>query len=245
MHYINIKIKSLFILGTICCRGGSKGVKGKNIRLLKGIPLIAYTVKTALASNLLNDVIVSTDSDDIAQAAKQAGIKTLIQRPAELASDTASKWPVFIHAVEEYKKLTGNKVDYIVDMDVTVPLKTTADINGAINTALNNTDAGVVITGYDPERNPYFNMMEIGNDGFAHIVKQGAKPIARRQDAPVVYSLTPAAYVVKTETLYSVEHWSQAKCKIYPIPRERAIDIDTEIDFTIVEFLIDNQNGKA
>jgi N-acylneuraminate cytidylyltransferase/CMP-N,N'-diacetyllegionaminic acid synthase len=219
-------------------------VKGKNIRLLKNKPLITYTVETALASNLLNDVIVSTDSDAIAEAAISAGIKTIIHRPAELASDTASKWPVFIHALEAYEKLVGKNVDYLVDMDVTVPLKTCADIDGAIKTALNDTYAGVVITGYSPERNPYFNMMEIGEDGFAHIVKQSVKPIVRRQDAPAVYSLTPAAYVVKKETLYSVEHWSQAKCKIYPIPRERAIDIDTEIDFTIVEFLIDNNDGR-
>ncbi len=231
----------MFILGTICCRGGSKGVKGKNIRMLNGRPLISYTVETALNCSLLNDVIVSTDSDAIADAAKEGGIKTVIQRPAELASDTASKWPVFIHAVQEYENLTGKKVDYLVDMDVTVPLKTSKDIDGAIKMALNDTEAEVIITGYDPERNPYFNMMEIGADGFAHIVKQSEKPIVRRQDAPVVYSLTPAAYVVKTEVFFKVEHWSQAKCKIYPIPRERAIDIDTEIDFTIVEFLINHQ----
>jgi len=228
----------MFILGTICCRGGTKGVKGKNIRPLKGKPLIEYTVAAALASRLLNDVIVSTDSELIADAARQAGIKTVIQRPAELASDTASKWPVFIHALETYEQLTGTTVNYIVDMDVTVPLKTTGDIDGAIQAALNDTKTGVVITAYEPERNPYFNMMEVQEDGFAEIVKKSAKPIVRRQDAPPVYSLTPAAYVVKKETLYTVEHWSQAKCKIYPIPRERAIDIDTEIDFDIVEFLI-------
>lgn len=228
----------MFILGTICCRGGSKGVKGKNIRPLKGKPLIEYTVTAALASRLLNDVIVSTDSELIADAARQAGIKTVIQRPAELASDTASKWPVFIHALETYEQLTRTTVNYLVDMDVTVPLKTTGDIDGAIQAALNDTKTGVVITAYEPERNPYFNMMEVQEDGFAEIVKKSAKPIVRRQDAPPVYSLTPAAYVVKKETLYTVEHWSQAKCKIYPIPRERAIDIDTEIDFDIVEFLI-------
>ncbi len=231
----------MFILGTICCRGGSKGVKGKNIRPLKGVPLIAYTVKTGLQCHLLNDVIVSTDSDEIALAAKTAGIKTIIQRPAELASDTASKWPVFIHAVEEYEKLTGVTVDYLVDMDVTVPLKTPADIAGAIQTALDDNTADVVITGYEPERNPYFNMMEIAADGFAHIVKQSEKPIVRRQDAPTVYSLTPAAYVVKKQALYNFSHWSRAKCKIYPIPRERAVDIDTEVDFNIVEFLINRQ----
>ena len=216
-------------------------MKGKNIRPLKGKPLIAYTVDAALHCPLLNDVIVSTDSDDIAAAAKNAGIKTFIQRPAELASDTASKWPVFIHALEEYEKRTGNIVDYLVDMDVTVPLKTAEDIAGAIQTALDETGADVVITGYEPERNPYFNMMEIGAGGFAHIVKQTETPIVRRQDAPVVYSLTPAAYVVKKEALYNFSHWSKAKCKIYPIPRQRAIDIDTEVDFSIVEFLIDRQ----
>lgn len=231
----------MFILGTICCRGGSKGVKGKNIRPLKGKPLIAYTVEAALASGLLNDVIVSTDSELIADAARQAGIKTIIERPADLASDTASKWPVFIHALEAYEQLTGTPVDYMVDMDVTVPLKTSEDIDGAIQAALNDTETDVVITGYEPERNPYFNMMEVRDDGFAEIVKKSTKPIVRRQDAPAVYSLTPAAYVVKKETLYTVEHWSQAKCKIYPIPRERAIDIDTEIDFEIVEFLINRQ----
>ncbi len=216
-------------------------MKGKNIRPLKGKPLIAYTAETALNCPILNDVIVSTDSNDIADAATAAGIKIIIKRPAELASDTASKWPVFIHALEEYERLTGNKVDYLVDMDVTVPLKTSADIAGAIQMALSDTATDVVITGYEPERNPYFNMMELQDDGFAHIVKQTEKPIVRRQDAPTVYSLTPAAYVVKKEALYAFSHWSKAKCKIYPIPRQRAVDIDTEIDFSIVEFLIDRQ----
>ncbi len=234
----------MFILGTICCRGGSKGVKGKNIRPLKGKPLIAYTVEAALKCKMLDDVIVSTDSEEIANAAKAAGIKTVFERPPELASDTASKWPVFIHAVEEYEKITGAKVDYITDMDVTVPLKTPEDIDGAVQLALNSPAADVIITGYEPERNPYFNMMEISDDGFAHIVKQSEKPIVRRQDAPAVYSLTPAAYVVKKEALYNYSHWSKARCKIFPIPRERAIDIDTEVDFSIVEFLIDHYDSN-
>lgn len=219
-------------------------MKGKNIRNLKGKPLLAYTVETALASKLLDDVIVSTDSDVIANEAKLAGITTIIMRPADLASDTASKWPVFIHALETYEKLTGREVEYLVDMDVTVPLKTTEDIDGAITTASCNAEAGVIITGYEPERNPYFNMMELDSEGFAHIVKQPVTPIVRRQDAPAVYSLSPAAYVIKKQTLYSVNHWSQAVCKIHPIPRERAIDIDTETDFKLVEFLMDYRDGK-
>lgn len=231
----------MFILGTICCRGGSKGVPGKNIKPLNGKPLIGYTVETAKASSLLNDVIISTDSIEIAHTAKQYGANVPFMRPDDLATDTASKWPVFIHALETYEKLNNLTVDYLVDMDVTVPLKTAADIDGAIQLALNDRNVDVVITGYEPERNPYFNMMEINAAGYAEIVKKGVKPIVRRQDAPAVYSLTPAAYVVKKSALYEFQHWSKAKCKIYPVPRERAVDIDTDIDFKIVEFLMNNQ----
>jgi CMP-N,N'-diacetyllegionaminic acid synthase len=230
----------MYILGTICCRGGSKGVKNKNIKLLQAKPLIAYTIETARNCALLNDVIVSTDSDEIADVAKQFGIKKIIERPAELASDTSSKWHVFIHAVETFERTHSTSIDYIVDMDVTVPLKTSNDIEGAIQLALNNADTDVVITGYEPERNPYFNMMEVNSSGFAHIVKQSAKPIVRRQDAPAVYSLTPAAYVIKKQALYNYDHWSKAKCRIYPIPRTRAVDIDTELDFKLVEFLMNH-----
>jgi CMP-N,N'-diacetyllegionaminic acid synthase len=213
-------------------------VKDKNIRMLLGKPLIAYTTGVALSCKSLNDVIVSTDSEEIESTAKQYGIKEIIHRPAELATDSASKWKVFVHAVETYEHTHGVNVDYVVDMDVTVPLKTSADIEGAIQFALENKDADVVITGYEPERNPYFNMMEINEAGFAQIVKEPSKPIVRRQDAPQVYSLTPAAYVIRKQALYDHEHWSKAKCKIFPIPRVRAVDIDTEMDFRIAEFLM-------
>jgi N-acylneuraminate cytidylyltransferase/CMP-N,N'-diacetyllegionaminic acid synthase len=228
----------MFILGTICCRGGSKGVPGKNVKPLLGKPLIAYTIDVALQSNLLNNTIVSTDNTIISNVAKQFGIKEIIERPAELATDTASKWHVFIHALETYEQQHNIQVDYLVDMDVTVPLKTYADIHGAIQLALSNTETDVVITAYEPERNPYFNMMEVDENGFATIVKKSAKPIVRRQDAPAVYSLCPAAYVVKKEALYKYDHWSNAKCKLYVMPRNRAIDIDTEFDFKLVEFLM-------
>lgn len=232
----------MFFLGTICCRGGSKGVASKNIKPLNGKPLIQYTVEAALQTASLNDVIASTDSAAIADVAKNCGIQTIINRPAELATDTASKWPVFIHAVEEYEKTKNVNVDYVVDMDATVPLKTSADIEAAIQTAIANPGADVIITAYEPERNPYFNMMEINSDGFAQIVKHPSSPIVRRQDAPAVYSLCPAAYIIKKEALYKYAHWSLAKCKLSIIPRERAIDIDTAFDFALAEFLMNNQH---
>lgn len=229
------------ILGTICCRGGSKGVVGKNVRPLNGIPLIAYTIQAAQKSRYIEDLIVSTDDQHIMDVARNYGANVPFVRPDDLASDTASKWPVFIHAVETYEKLTGKTVTHIVDMDVTVPLKTTEDIDRAIALALASPEVDVVITGYEPERNPYFNMMEITENGLAEIVKKTEKPIVRRQDAPKVLSLTPAAYVVKKAALYQYEHWSKAKCMISEMPRERAIDIDTEFDFKLIEFIINEK----
>ncbi|WP_153799439.1 acylneuraminate cytidylyltransferase family protein [Foetidibacter luteolus] len=231
----------MFILGTICCRGGSKGVPGKNIRLLNNKPLIAYTIETAFGCKLLNDLIVSTDDEHIAAVAKQYKAHVPFMRPAELSTDSASKWHVFIHALEWYEKHNNVQVDYLVDMDVTVPLKTVADTEGAVNMALDNTETDVVITGYEPERNPYFNMMEVTPDGYAEIVKKPQIPIVTRQDAPVVYSLTPAAYVVKKAALYNYRHWSEAKCRVYPIARNRAIDIDSEMDFKLVEYFMTQQ----
>jgi CMP-N,N'-diacetyllegionaminic acid synthase len=229
------------ILGAICCRGGSKGLIGKNSKLLNGIPLITYTIKTAQESKLLNDLIVSTDDQLLIDIAKANNVNVPFVRPLELATDQASKWPVFIHAVENYEKITGKNVSIIVDMDVTVPLKTSKDIDNAIQLLLDSPHIDVVITGYDPERNPYFNMMEINPQGIAEIVKKTEKPIVRRQDAPKVFSLTPAAFVVRKEALYKYAHWSQAKCQISEMPRERAIDIDTEFEFKLIEFIM---NGK-
>lgn len=226
------------ILSTICCRGGSKGVPNKNIRLLAGKPLIVHTIEQAKACRLINDLIISTDDPIIGSIAEEAGAKVPFYRPDSLSNDTASKWHVFIHALEFYEKTNGVKVDYLVDLDVTVPLKTSEDIERAIQLALDHPEADVVITGYEPERNPYFNMMEITSDGFAKIVKSLDKPIVCRQDAPVVYGLTPAAYVVKRDALYQFEHWSKAKCMISPMPRDRAIDIDTMLDFEFIEFLM-------
>jgi CMP-N,N'-diacetyllegionaminic acid synthase len=226
------------ILGSICCRGGSKGVPGKNIRPLLGKPLIEYTIDTGLKSSLINELIVSTDSIEIAAVAKSAGAIVPFMRPSELSSDTANKWDVFRHLCESWESINNTKIDYLVDLDVTVPLKTEYDIDEAIQIALANHDIDVVITGYDSERNPYFNMMELTEDGSYNLVKKLDNPIVRRQDAPKVFSLTPAAFIIKRSALFNLTHWSQGRCQVYPMDRYRAIDIDTEFDFDLVEYIM-------
>ncbi len=228
----------MFILGTICCRAGSKGLKNKNTKLLCGKPLVSYTLETSMQCSILNEIIVSTDSQEIAGIAHRAGIALVIDRPAELAQDDSSKWPVFIHAVESFELARNAVVDYLVDMDATAPLKVKEDIEGAVRFALQHPEADVVITAYDAESNPYFNMMELNENNFAVLTKPWKNALVCRQDAPQVYSLSPAAFVIKKHALYKYSHWSEAKCMLYIIPRERAVDIDTEMDFKFVEFLM-------
>lgn len=232
------------ILASICMRGGSKGVPKKNIRPLLDKPLMVYTFDCAKESKKIDQIAVSSDDKEILDMASKNGIGNIFKRSDSLSSDSASKWAVFKDLVLRFEKKANVTVDYIVDLDVTVPRRKVEHIDSSIDMMVKN-NVDVVITGYEPERNPYFNMMEVGENNIATLVKKLDKPIVCRQDAPIVYSLTPAVYVIKRDALFNYQHWSEAVCMINPIPREFAIDIDTEIDFEFVEYLIrkEMQNG--
>ncbi len=234
----------MLIIASICARGGSKGVPGKNKRKIHGRPLIEYTIECAQKTPLINEIVVSTDDEEIASIARENGLAVPFMRPQELASDTASKWPVFIHLVEKFEQMNGKKIDVLVDLEVTVPLRTPQDIEGSIKLLLADDKTDVVVTAYDAERNPYFNMVELDDNNYAHIVKKPGSPLVRRQDAPEVYSLTGAIFAIKREALYKYSHWSTSNFKIYPIPRLRAVDIDTEIDLKFVEFLMSQSQSN-
>ncbi len=186
---------------------------------------------------MLRRVVVSTDDDAIANIAKDHGAEVPFIRPAHLALDDTSKWHVFQHLVEVLERADGRRVDVLVDLDAGVPLRIPSDVDGCVNQLLSGT-ADVVVTAYEADRNPYFNMVELKADGFAKIVKSPEVPIARRQAAPSVYSLSPAVYAIRRDTLWEYSHWSQARLQIYHLPRERALDIDSELDFRLTEFLM-------
>jgi CMP-N,N'-diacetyllegionaminic acid synthase len=236
--------RGLTIIGAICARGGSKGVPRKNLRHLAGKPLIAHTIQCARTCPLFDRIVTSTDDDEIAEVARQYGSEVPFLRPSHLAQDDSPKWAVFRHLVQNLEQMTGDRVDVLVDLDTGVPLRQPADIVGCVEQLLSG-GAEVVATAYEAERNPYFNMVESATDGFAKIVKPPAQPIANRQSAPQVYSLSPAVYAMVRDVLWRYEHWSEAKLQIYPLPRERAIDIDGEFDFALVEYLMQSQkSGK-
>jgi CMP-N,N'-diacetyllegionaminic acid synthase len=176
---------------SICARGGSTGVPGKNIRPLCGKPLIAWTIEQALASGLADRVLVSTDSPDIAAVARNFGAEVPFLRPAELATATAGKLPVILHLVEWVEAALG-PVSRIIDLDPTSPLRDIADIH-ACNELLDE-DTGLVITGYESDKNPYFNMVEHKADGSIERVCPPAVEVLGRQGGPRVYVMTGSVY---------------------------------------------------
>ena len=240
-NYVASK-EPLTIVGAICARGGSKGVPRKNIRSLLGVPLIGRTIQCAKDAGIFDAVVVSTDDAEIAQVSKEFGGEVPFMRPSHLAQDDSPKWPVFQHLVEQWEAMNGKKVDVLVDLDVGVPLRKPEDIVACVDLLLSS-PAEVVSTAYEAERNPYFNMVELDSHGMAKIVKTSSSPIAARQAAPQVYSLSPAVYAIRRSALWDYQHWSQAPYRLVVLPRERAIDIDTETDFRFVEFLM-NQNSE-
>lgn len=224
-------------IATICARGGSVGVPRKNIRMLRGKPLIAYTIEQALACPQIDKVYVSTDDTEIMVVAEEWGAIVPFRRPAELSTSTAAKIPVIQHLVDHVLGL-GVDISTIVDLDPTSPLRDVADIQAAIS--LLDTDTDAVITGYAADKNPYFNMVEAKPDGNIGLVKPLAEGVTSRQQAPKVYSMNASIYVWHTNSL-SKGLWN-GRTRIYEMPRERSIDIDSEIDFKLVEILMSERD---
>lgn len=226
---------------TICARGGSKGVKNKNIRTIKGKPLIHFTVKQALDSKLFDVVAVSSDSDEILEAARIAGAQCLIKRPEELATDSSAKLPVIKHALEKAEEFIEKKASILVDLDCTSPLRNVSDIKNSVE-LLVKSGAPNIITGANARRSPYFNMIEMASDETVALAKKLDVPVYRRQDAPKCFDMNASIYVWSREGLFSSESTLQAGTKIYVMPEERSLDIDSELDFQVVEFLMNQRD---
>ncbi len=222
---------------TICARGGSKGVKNKNIRELAGKPLIALSLEQARSSNLFDLIAVSSDSAEILDVARSHGADLVVDRPPELASDTAAKIPAIRHCVEEAEQFFGKRFDVIVDLDATSPLRLVEDIQGAVD-LLKSNNASNVITGAPARRSPYFNLVELGDDGVARLSKKLEKPIVRRQDSPKCFDMNASIYVWKRSALFDYPTVFNADTRLFVMPEERSIDIDTELDFEIVELMM-------
>ncbi len=225
-----------FATGFVFARGGSKGVKGKNMRWIGGKSLVAMAVEHGLAARTIGRVVISTDSREIAAEAKAAGAEAPFMRPPELAADDAPEWLAWRHALEEIEK-DGDKVETFVSISPTAPLRAPEDIDTCVE-RLARGDADVVITVTPARRSPHFNMVSLDGDGMASLVIPPEREISHRQNAPGVFDMTTVCYAVRPEYLMGAAGMMAGRVAAVLVPADRALDIDTELDLKIAEALI-------
>lgn len=220
----------------IFARSGSKGLPNKNIKLLAGKPLIAYSIEQALTTKRIDRVIVSTDSNEIARVALHFGAEVPFLRPSKLATDDSPEWLSWRHGLEYLRTSTGSLPQVMVSLPPTAPLRNNQDIENCLNEFEKN-DSDVVIAVTDAHRNPYFNMVKTNMDGSVDLVNNMKTSVSRRQEAPTLYDVTTLCYVAKPEFVLNHNSIFEGRVKSVHIPIERSIDIDSLLDFQIAEFL--------
>jgi CMP-N,N'-diacetyllegionaminic acid synthase len=228
---------------TILARGGSTGLKNKNIKILCGKPLIHYTIKQALESELFNKVVVSSDSDEILNIASEIKGIEIVIRPKEFANNTVSKRPGIKHAIEEIENKYNCTFDNVIDLDPTSPLREVEDIHNAFNQFIQDNNNNL-ITAMRARRSPYFNMVKINNKERVSLIIDKNPPITCRQDAPVCYDMNASIYIWERDVLFNTNSNFTEKTGLYIMPEERSIDIDSEIDFKFVEFIMERDSVK-
>ena len=228
------------LMCSICARGGSKGVKNKNIRTLVDRPLIAHSLEQAHATGLFDVIVVSSDSDDILQVSQDYGAQLVIKRPDELATDTAAKIPVIQHCMQETEAQTGQMFDYVVDLSATAPMRTADDIKGVVALQMSD-DISNVITAAEAKNSPYFSLVELNETGVPVLSKPPSQPLVRRQDSPKCFDMNGSIYSWTRSDLLHMTSLFGPKTRLFEMPEERSFDIDTETDFIVIETLMSAQ----
>lgn len=230
------------ILVTVLARGGSKEVKDKNIRNLAGKPLIAHTIEQVIAWEKYDEFIVSTDSRKIAEIAERLGADVPFKRPAELAGDKTGKLAALRHALIESEKYYNKEFDIVFDLDATAPIRIVNDMDNIVELFLEKMPDSVFSV-VKSHKNPYFNMVEENPDGTVSLCKKMSGDIKCRQDAPKVYDMNASMYVYKRDFILdpsTVLPYS-GQTYIYEMSKLSGFDIDREIDFKLVELIINEE----
>jgi CMP-N-acetylneuraminic acid synthetase len=225
------------VVALIFARGGSKGLPGKNIRLFGGKPLIAWSIEHALTVKRIDRVIVSTDSEEIASVAIQYGAQVPFIRPAELARDDSPEWLAWRHALNFLNETEGCMPTMMVSIPATAPLRCSIDIENCID-LYEKGNVDIVITVTNANRSPYFNMVKTKADGTVGLVIPPLSTLTRRQDTPLVYDMATVCYVANPNFVMTHTAAFEGRVRAIHIPSERAIDIDTLLDFQIAESLL-------
>lgn len=227
------------VIAIISARGGSKGIPKKNIKKLGDKPLIAYTIEEALKSKYLDHVFVSTEDLEIAEISKAYGAQ-VIDRPSALAEDTSKAVDVILHAVE-YLEEEGIHPQIIVLLQPTSPLRNTADIDAAVKLFLDN-ECDSVISVCEPDHSPFWCFTFSGR--YLQPLFDKKYDNIRRQDLQKVVMPNGAIYISSPESIRKLDGFYGDRTIPYCMPSERSIDIDTPLDFAIVEMLISEDTNK-
>ena len=223
----------------IFARGNSKGLPGKNIRNFGGKPLIAWSIECALLVKAIDQVIVSTDSEEIAEISKSYGAEVPFIRPRELATDESPEWLSWRHALEYVRHSSGVLPEVMVSLPATSPLRAVSDVESCLD-QFSKGGCDVVITVSEAYRNPYFNMVRDISDGKVALAMEDSK-VSRRQDAPIIRDLATVCYVANPIFVLSHNSIFEGRVRAVNVPRERAIDIDSMLDFQIAEFMLNSR----
>lgn len=224
------------ILAIIPARGGSKGLPGKNIKELCGKPLIAWSIEHAQKSKYVDELFISTDSQEIADVAEHFGAPCPELRPAELARDTAPSSEFIVYTLEKMKK-EGKFFDYFILLEPTSPLRDVEDVDKSIEMLVDNPVAESVMGVVRAEdSNPAF-MVKIGEGGLM-IPFMGKAETLRRQDIPDAYYFEGTVYLSKCDAYMEKKAFYHDKTLPYVVPKWKSFEIDDIIDFTIIEAIM-------
>jgi CMP-N,N'-diacetyllegionaminic acid synthase len=235
---------------TICvisARGGSRGLPGKNIRPMLGKPLIVWSIEQALLTPEIDRVVVSTDSEEIAEIARAAGAETPFLRPDYLSNSEAGKFGVFKHALQACEDFYSEQYNLYVDLDCTSPLRDVSDISACIAMFHERKKYGVdcVFSICEARKNPYFNLLEEDERGALKVSKKLPGTIVRRQDAPAVFEHVASIYALDPAYIRSAGYLVDGHTEGYDIGSEKSLDVDSDFDFLLIEYLMKRKLGLS
>jgi CMP-N,N'-diacetyllegionaminic acid synthase len=223
-------------IGLITARGGSKSIPRKNIKLLAGKPLIAWTIEAALQCKGLSRIIVSTDGEEIAEVAREWGAEVPFIRPAEFARDDSSSISAVLHAIHWMEENEEFFPDYVMLLQPTSPFRTAEDIQQCIELARNRR-AVAVVSVCEAVHHPYDCKRILGDETLADLISTDIVYL-RRQDLPPVYALNGAIYLCQRMSLLSNQTFFSEGTIAYVMPKERSLDVDTMWDWHLAELIM-------
>ena len=224
------------LLAIVPARGGSKGLPGKNVRPLAGIPLLMHSVFCARMCPVVDRIVISTDDDVIAKIASQYDTD-VVHRPAALADDRTPMWPVVQHAVAAIERSDAYRYEAVLLLDPTSPGRLPSDIVDALVALERPPECDGVVGVSVPEFNPYWHCV-VEDGGFMRVLFPGADQYTRRQDVPPVYRINATLYCWFRDFVLNASTWRTGRLKMQVVPEERAVHIDTAEQFELTDLRV-------